>query len=331
MCAVGLRRKPKRSASRSIRASRRPRCFTGANGEVRGVATGDMGVGKDGHHKDGFTRGMELHAKYTLFAEGARGSLSKQLIAKFDLARDSEPQKIRPRPEGAVEGRARKAPAGPRAAHVRLAARQFDRRRLVPVSPRGPAGGRRLRGAPELPEPLHRAVRGIPALQGSTADSLHLRGGQTHLIRCARDHRRRLAVGAEAHLPGRRADRLRGRLHQPPADQGFAQRNPLGNDGSRAGRGRRDGGPQRATNSPATTMRGAPPTSGTTCTRCATSSRSGRSSAPRSALRSPARHVDQHARLLAVRYAQAWQTGFRDAKARRPTSSRSPTPSPTAS
>jgi electron-transferring-flavoprotein dehydrogenase len=66
----------------------------GPNGEVRGVATGDMGIGKDGHHKDSFTRGMELHAKYTLFAEGARGSLSKQLIARFELARDSDPQKF---------------------------------------------------------------------------------------------------------------------------------------------------------------------------------------------------------------------------------------------
>ena len=50
----------------------------GTNGEVVGVATGDMGVGKDGKPKDSFTRGMELRAKYTLFAEGARGSLSKR-------------------------------------------------------------------------------------------------------------------------------------------------------------------------------------------------------------------------------------------------------------
>src|SRR4029434_439245 len=63
------------------------------SGAVAGVATGDMGVGKDGHHKDGFTRGMELRAKYTLFAEGARGSLSKQLIAPVELAKDREPQK----------------------------------------------------------------------------------------------------------------------------------------------------------------------------------------------------------------------------------------------
>ena len=66
----------------------------GARGEVVGVATGDMGVGKKGEHKDAFTRGMELRAKYTLFAEGARGSLSKQLIARFELAKDREPQKF---------------------------------------------------------------------------------------------------------------------------------------------------------------------------------------------------------------------------------------------
>jgi len=62
-------------------------------GAVVGVATADMGVGRDGEPKDGFTRGMELRGKYTLFAEGARGSLTKTLIRTFDLARGSEPQK----------------------------------------------------------------------------------------------------------------------------------------------------------------------------------------------------------------------------------------------
>ena len=61
----------------------------GDHGEVLGVATGDMGVGRDGKPKDSFTRGMELRGKYTLFAEGARGSLSKQLIAKYDLSKDA--------------------------------------------------------------------------------------------------------------------------------------------------------------------------------------------------------------------------------------------------
>jgi electron-transferring-flavoprotein dehydrogenase len=66
----------------------------GERGEVVGVATGDMGIGKDGKHKEGFARGMELRGKYTLFAEGARGSLSKQLISRFELAKDREPQKF---------------------------------------------------------------------------------------------------------------------------------------------------------------------------------------------------------------------------------------------
>jgi electron-transferring-flavoprotein dehydrogenase len=64
------------------------------NGAVAGVATGDMGVAKNGARKDSFTRGMELCAKYTLFAEGARGNLGKKLIAKFGLAEGREPQKF---------------------------------------------------------------------------------------------------------------------------------------------------------------------------------------------------------------------------------------------
>ncbi|HYY38950.1 MAG TPA: NAD(P)/FAD-dependent oxidoreductase, partial [Xanthobacteraceae bacterium] len=67
--------------------------FDGA-GSVAGVATGDMGVAKDGHHKDSFTRGMELRAKYTLFAEGARGSLTKILEQRFALSDGREPQKF---------------------------------------------------------------------------------------------------------------------------------------------------------------------------------------------------------------------------------------------
>lgn len=55
------------------------------DGRVKGVATGDMGVGRDGEQKGSYQPGMELHAKYTLFAEGCRGSLSKELEAKFAL------------------------------------------------------------------------------------------------------------------------------------------------------------------------------------------------------------------------------------------------------
>ena len=65
----------------------------GDAGEVLGIATGDMGIGRDGKPKDSFTRGMELRGKYTFFAEGARGSLSKQVIAQYGLAENREPQK----------------------------------------------------------------------------------------------------------------------------------------------------------------------------------------------------------------------------------------------
>ncbi len=63
-------------------------------GAVRGIATGDMGIGKDGKQSAQFTRGMELLGKYVLLAEGARGSLSKQLIAKYDLSKGRDPQKF---------------------------------------------------------------------------------------------------------------------------------------------------------------------------------------------------------------------------------------------
>ncbi len=55
------------------------------NGRVVGIATGDMGVGKDGVATDNFARGMELRATYTLFAEGCRGSLTKQLLTRYNL------------------------------------------------------------------------------------------------------------------------------------------------------------------------------------------------------------------------------------------------------
>ena len=63
------------------------------NGAVAGVATGDMGVGRDGEPGPNFQRGMELRGKYTLIGEGARGSLAKQLIGSFGLAEGREPQK----------------------------------------------------------------------------------------------------------------------------------------------------------------------------------------------------------------------------------------------
>jgi electron-transferring-flavoprotein dehydrogenase len=65
----------------------------GSNGEVLGVATGDKGLSRDGKRKPGYASGIELRAKYTLIAEGARGSLAKELIKRFHLDKNCEPQK----------------------------------------------------------------------------------------------------------------------------------------------------------------------------------------------------------------------------------------------
>ena len=62
------------------------------DGKVRGVATGNLGLGKDGEPTDSFQLGMELHGKYTVFAEGSRGHLGRQLIAKYKLDDGKDPQ-----------------------------------------------------------------------------------------------------------------------------------------------------------------------------------------------------------------------------------------------
>lgn len=62
------------------------------DGSVKGIATNDVGIAKDGSPKDTFARGMELHAKTTIFAEGCRGHLSKQIMRQFNLNEGSQPQ-----------------------------------------------------------------------------------------------------------------------------------------------------------------------------------------------------------------------------------------------
>jgi len=64
----------------------------GEDGRVKGVATGDMGVDAKGEHKASYEPGFEFHAKYTIFAEGCRGHLGKEVIQKFKLDKDSDPQ-----------------------------------------------------------------------------------------------------------------------------------------------------------------------------------------------------------------------------------------------
>ena len=61
-------------------------------GRVKGVATGDMGVAADGERKPTFEPGFEFHAKFTILAEGCRGHLGKEVIARFELDRNADPQ-----------------------------------------------------------------------------------------------------------------------------------------------------------------------------------------------------------------------------------------------
>jgi electron-transferring-flavoprotein dehydrogenase len=120
---------------------------------VVGIATGDMGIGKDGEAKPDFTRGMELRAKYVIFAEGARGSLTKRVVQLFGLNRGRDHQKYglgvkelwQVRPDGLS--------ARPRPALHGLAAAQQGRRRLLDLPLRRPPRVRRLRHAPQLREP----------------------------------------------------------------------------------------------------------------------------------------------------------------------------------
>ncbi len=99
---------------------------------VVGVATGDMGIEKSGEHGPNYQPGMELRAPYTLFAEGCRGSLTKQLMARFDLRAGVAAADLRARREGAVGGAGPRAPARPDRAHDRLAAG-----RPTPMADRG--------------------------------------------------------------------------------------------------------------------------------------------------------------------------------------------------
>ncbi len=62
------------------------------DGSIKGVATGDMGIARDGTRRDDYQPGIELHARYTFFAEGARGHLTKELTRIFDLRKESGPQ-----------------------------------------------------------------------------------------------------------------------------------------------------------------------------------------------------------------------------------------------
>ncbi len=203
----------------------------GPNGEVEGVITGDMGVAKDGTHKDSYTPGIALTGKYTLLAEGARGSLDQAADPPLQPRRRERAAEIRHRPQGAVGGAEGAASPGAGAAHHGLAAQRRHRRRLVPLSFRRQSGVGRLRRSSRLRQSLSQSVQGVSALEAASAHRRASQRRQAHLLRRPRAHRGRLAGDPAPRLSRRRAGRLCRRLHECAAHQGQPQRHAERHDG----------------------------------------------------------------------------------------------------
>ena len=249
------------------------------NGAVAGVATGDMGIGKDGEPKDSFTRGMELRAKYTLFAEGARGNLGKQLIAKFGLGDGREPQKF-----------------GLGLKELWQVAPDKHRKGLVQHSFGWPLDGSTGGGSFLYHFDDNLVSVGFVVHLNYKNPYLspfeEFQRFKTHpLVRDTFEGGKRLAYGARAiteggyqsvpklTFPGRRADRLRRRLRQRAAHQGQPQRDAV-RHAWRPKRSRRRSPPAaRTTSSPTTTRLALLRHRQGSLEACATPSRCGRSSA----------------------------------------------------
>ena len=231
----------------------------GDKGEVLGVATGDMGVGRDGKPKDSLHprhgAARQIHAVRRGRARLADQAAHRQIRPR----RRPRAAEIRHRPEGAVAGRPGQAPAGPGAALLRLAAR-----RRTPAAARssitiednqvvvGFVVHLNYKNPTLSPFDEFQRFKTHPMMRDD------VRGRQAPRLWRARADRGRLAIGAQARLSRRRADRLRGRLHERAAHQGLAQRDAVGHagGGSRGQGARRPAAPM--TNWPITRPAGAP-------------------------------------------------------------------------
>jgi hypothetical protein len=141
------------------------------DGSVRGVATGNMGVGKDGEPTENFQLGMELLGKYTVFAEGARGHLGRQLIAKYKLDAGRDPQTYGLGVKEVWEIDPKRHQPGFVLHSAGWPMDERHLRRRVPVPHGGQQGHHGLHGRPGLQQPVPEPVRGIPALEDCTPTS----------------------------------------------------------------------------------------------------------------------------------------------------------------
>ena len=214
----------------------------GANGEIEGVITGDMGVARDGSHKDNYTPGIAIVGKYTLFAEGARGSLSKMLIRKLGLDAESGPQKFGIGLKELWEVPAEKHKPG-----------LVQHTMGWPLDDKTGGGsflyhfGERLVSVGfvvhlDYANPYLNPFKEFQRAKTHPLDRRASRRRQAHRLWRARVDRRRLPGDPAACLSRRRADRLRGGLHERAAHQGQSQRDAVGDDGGGGGvRGDRAG------------------------------------------------------------------------------------------
>ena len=224
------------------------------DGSVKGVVAGVFGIGKDGEKKPDYQPGLELHGKYVFIAEGVRGSLAKVTAGQVRPRRRARAAEVRHRHQGAL--------AGPPDA---VSARASSSTRSAGRSTSDTGGGsfmyhfgdhyvsRRLRRAPQLQEPLALALRRVPALQ---APSVHprrtSRAASASPMAPGRSPRAASSRVPEADLPGRRADRLLGRLRERAAHQGQPQRHEDRHAGGRSGLRRHRRMAARATSSSTT-------------------------------------------------------------------------------
>ena len=250
------------------------------HGAVKGVVAGVFGIGKDGERKPDYQPGLELHAKYTLIGEGARGSLAKQLQAKFGLTEGREPQKY-----------------GIGLKELWQVPEENFQPGLVQHTVGWPLDSKTGGGSFMYHFGDHYVAIGFVVHLNyanpwiSPFDEFQ-RLKHHPSIRRYLEGGKRIAYGARAiteggfqsvpklAFPGRRPDRLFGGLREPAAHQGQPQRHEDRHAGRR-GRLRRHPGRARRRHADRSTRRPTtPPGCARSCTWCATPSRCGRSSAP---------------------------------------------------
>ena len=140
------------------------------DGRVKGVATGDMGIGKDGQPTDNFQPGVELRGTLDDVRRRLPRLADQDAVRALQPARRRRSADLRHRHQGTVGDRSGQAQAGLDRPHHRLAAGPQHLWRLVPLSPGEQPGRGRLRHRARLREPLSQPVRGVPALQDPSGD-----------------------------------------------------------------------------------------------------------------------------------------------------------------